>query len=95
MKVGSGWNRYNSLRGHGDFTGDGRTDRTARSATGGCIYLFKGTGKSGTGEGWADFLARDTGGTLSLYPGTGKATSEIFSTPKSVGTDYEQYDTLG
>lgn len=49
VKVGSGWNQYNSVRGHGDFTGDGKTDLIARSKTGGYIYLYKGTGKAGTG----------------------------------------------
>ncbi|MFF6976226.1 trypsin-like serine protease [Streptomyces sp. NPDC008343] len=120
VKVGSGWNQYNSLRGHGDFTGDGRTDLIARSKTGGHVYLFKGTGKAGTGafasrvkvrtwesytafdavgdvtgDGKADFLARNSTGTLYLYPGSGKATSEIFTTARSVGTDYKQYDIFG
>ncbi|MCL8015622.1 trypsin-like serine protease [Streptomyces sp. AS02] len=120
VKVGSGWNQYNSLRGHGDFTGDGKTDLIARSSSGGYIYLFKGTGTAGTGafatrikvrtwstyngfdavgdvtgDGKADFLARNSAGTLYLYPGTGKATSEIFATPKSVGTDFKQYDIFG
>ncbi|MEU8987086.1 trypsin-like serine protease [Streptomyces sp. NPDC048558] len=120
VKVGSGWNQYNSLRGHGDFTGDGRTDLIARSRTGGHVYLFKGTGKGGTGafagrvkvrtwesytafaavgdvtgDGKADFLARNSTGTLYLYPGSGKATSEIFTTARSVGTDYKQYDIFG
>lgn len=122
VKVGSGWNQYNSLRGHGDFTGDGRTDLIARSTSNGSVYLYKGTGKSGagafsgrikvrtwsgttynafdavgdvTGDGKADFLARTPGGTLYLYKGTGKATSEIFATRISVGTDFKQYDIFG
>ncbi|MFC9129700.1 trypsin-like serine protease [Streptomyces sp. NPDC057099] len=120
VKVGSGWNQYNSVRGKGDFTGDGKTDLIARSKSGSHIYLYKGTGKSGsgafsarvkvrswggynafdatgdiTGDGKADFLARTPGGTLYLYPGTGKATSEIFATRKSVGTDFKQYDIFG
>ncbi|MFF9807706.1 trypsin-like serine protease [Streptomyces coeruleorubidus] len=122
VKVGSGWNQYNSLRGHGDFTGDGKTDLIARSKTGGYVYLYKGTGTAGsgafssrikvrtwssttynafdatgdiTGDGRADFLARTPGGTLYLYKGTGKATSEIFATRISVGTDFKQYDIFG
>ncbi|ELS56515.1 trypsin-like serine protease [Streptomyces viridochromogenes] len=122
VKVGSGWNQYNSLRGHGDFTGDGRTDLIARARSNGYVYLYKGTGKSGTaafssrikvrtwsntlynafdavgdvsGDGRADFLARTPGGTLYLYKGTGKATSEIFATRISVGTDFKQYDIWG
>ncbi|MFH8495163.1 trypsin-like serine protease [Streptomyces coeruleorubidus] len=122
VQVGSGWNQYNSVRGKGDFTGDGKTDLIARSKTGGTIYLYKGTGKAGTGafssrvkvrtwssttynafdatgditgDGRADFLARTPGGTLYLYKGTGKATSEIFATRISVGTDFKQYDIFG
>ncbi|MFJ4981063.1 trypsin-like serine protease [Streptomyces coeruleorubidus] len=122
VKVGSGWNQYNSVRGKGDFTGDGKTDLIARSKTGGTIYLYKGTGTAGsgafssrvkvrtwssttynafdatgdiTGDGKADFLARTPGGTLYLYKGTGKATSEIFATRISVGTDFKQYDIFG
>ncbi|GAB2726251.1 trypsin-like serine protease [Streptomyces bullii] len=49
VKVGSGWNQYNSLRGHGDFTGDGKTDLIARGKSNGYVYLYKGTGKSGSG----------------------------------------------
>ncbi|WP_369193871.1 trypsin-like serine protease [Streptomyces djakartensis] len=120
VKVGSGWNQYNSVRGKGDFTGDGKTDLIARAKSGSALYLYKGTGKSGsgafsarvkvrtwdgynafdapgdvTGDGKADFLARTPGGTLYLYAGTGKATSEIFATRKSVGTDFKQYDIFG
>jgi hypothetical protein len=122
VKVGTGWNQYNSLRGHGDFTGDGKTDLIARGSSNGYMYLYKGTGKSGTGafstrikvrtwpsttynafdavgditgDGRADFLARTPGGTLYLYKGTGKATSEIFATRISVGTDFKQYDIWG
>jgi len=120
VSVGTGWNQYNSLRGKGDFNGDGKTDLIARSKSNSYVYLYKGTGKSGsgafsgrvkvrewggynafdapgdvTGDGKADFLARTPGGTLYLYPGTGKATSEIFATRISVGTDFKQYDIFG
>ena len=47
-----------------------------------------------TGDGKADFLARTPAGVMYLYPGTGKGTSEIFGTPKSVGTDYKQWDII-
>ncbi|MEU9334435.1 trypsin-like serine protease [Streptomyces sp. NPDC048290] len=120
VKVGSGWNQYNVVLGHGDFTGDGRTDLIARAKTGSAVYLYKGTGKSGsaafaprikvrtwagfdafaavgdiTGDGKADLLARTPAGKLSLYPGTGKATSEIFATAITIGTDFKQYDIFG
>ncbi|MEU6275804.1 trypsin-like serine protease [Streptomyces populi] len=123
VQVGTGWNQYNSVRGHGDFTGDGKADLLARQSSTGDLYLYKGTGKTGsgafssrikvrsawtgynafdavgdiTGDGKADFLARSSGstGTLYLYAGTGKATSEIFSTRKSVGTGFQAYDIFG
>lgn len=120
VQVSTGWSQYNSVRAHGDFTGDGKADLIARSSSGSYIYLYKGTGKTGsgafstrikvrtwadynafdapgdvTGDGKADFLARTPGGTLYLYKGTGKATSEIFATRISVGTDFKQYDIFG
>ncbi|MFF3893514.1 trypsin-like serine protease [Streptomyces sp. NPDC001812] len=49
VKAGSGWNQYNSVRGHGDFNGDGKTDLIARHKSTGAVYLYKGTGKAGTG----------------------------------------------
>ncbi len=49
VKVGSGWNQYNSVRGKGDFNGDGKTDLIARSKSGSYLYLYKGTGKAGSG----------------------------------------------
>lgn len=119
--TGTGWNQYNTLRGKGDFNGDGKADLIARNKSTGAIYLYKGTGKASapfsarvkvrtwsnttynafdaigdiTGDGKADFLARTPGGTLYLYKGTGKATSEIFATRISVGTDFKQYDIFG
>lgn len=49
VKVGTGWSTYNAVIGHGDFTGDGKADLIARTKTGSNVYLYKGTGKSGTG----------------------------------------------
>ncbi|CAM5462366.1 hypothetical protein SGLAM104S_06036 [Streptomyces glaucescens] len=49
VQFGSGWNQYNQLRGHGDFTGDGRTDLIARNASNGYVYLYKGLGKTSGG----------------------------------------------
>ncbi|MGW0422124.1 trypsin-like serine protease [Streptomyces sp. NPDC003015] len=49
VRVGGGWSQYNLLLGHGDFTGDGKADVLARNKSTGDLYLYKGTGKSGTG----------------------------------------------
>ncbi|MFJ3797355.1 trypsin-like serine protease [Streptomyces sp. NPDC090088] len=49
VRIGSGWSQYNQLRGVGDFNGDGKADLLARKSTGGDLYLYKGTGKAGTG----------------------------------------------
>ncbi|WP_405478044.1 trypsin-like serine protease [Streptomyces canus] len=49
VRVGGGWSQYNQLLGHGDFTGDGKADVLARNKSTGDLYLYKGTGKSGTG----------------------------------------------
>jgi secreted trypsin-like serine protease len=46
--VRTGWNQYNSVRGHGDFTGDGRADLIARQSGSSDLYLYKGTGKTGS-----------------------------------------------
>ncbi|MFE7899899.1 trypsin-like serine protease [Streptomyces sp. NPDC057424] len=62
VKVGSGWNQYNSVRGKGDFNGDGKTDLIARSKSGSYIYLYKGTGKSGSGAFSARVKVRTWGG---------------------------------
>ncbi|MFJ5263916.1 trypsin-like serine protease [Streptomyces sp. NPDC088387] len=78
VKVGTGWNQYNSVRAHGDFTGDGRTDLLVRSKTGSAVYLYKGTGKAGGGafsarikvRTWAQFNAFDAPGDIT---GDGKA----------------------
>jgi hypothetical protein len=49
VRVGGGWSQYNQLLGHGDLTGDGKADVLARNKSTGDLYLYKGTGKSGTG----------------------------------------------
>ncbi|MFJ9901692.1 trypsin-like serine protease [Streptomyces sp. NPDC101152] len=48
-KVSTGWNQYNALLGHGDFDGDGKTDLIARQKSTGYVYLYRGTGKAGSG----------------------------------------------
>ncbi|MER5179866.1 trypsin-like serine protease [Streptomyces sp. NPDC002896] len=79
VQVGSGWNQYNSVRGHGDFTGDGKADLIARSKSTGDVYLYKGTGKSGSGafssrikvrSSWTGYNAFDAVGDVT---GDGKA----------------------
>ncbi|MFE7627112.1 N-acetylmuramoyl-L-alanine amidase [Streptomyces sp. NPDC057509] len=59
LKVGSGWNQYDSLTGMRDLDGDGKADLIARNAAG-VIYFYKGTGepskpflpKAQIGTGW-------------------------------------------
>ncbi|MFF0783115.1 trypsin-like serine protease [Streptomyces sp. NPDC003720] len=79
VKVSTGWDQYNSVRGHGDFNGDGKADLLARKSSTGDLYLYKGTGKSGTGafsarvkvrSGWTGYNAFDAVGDVS---GDGKA----------------------
>ncbi|MEV6766116.1 trypsin-like serine protease [Streptomyces sp. NPDC051105] len=79
VKVGTGWSQYNQLRGVGDFNGDGKADLLARKSSGGDLYLYKGTGKSGTGlfsarvkvrSGWTGFSTLAAVGDLT---GDGKA----------------------
>ncbi|MEU6220930.1 VCBS repeat-containing protein [Streptomyces sp. NPDC047022] len=43
IKIGSGWNMYDSLVAAGDLTGDGKTDLLARDTTG-VLWLYPGTG---------------------------------------------------
>lgn len=49
VKVSTGWNQYNALLGHGDFNGDGKADLIARNKSTGYVYLYRGTGKAGSG----------------------------------------------
>ncbi|MGW2704222.1 trypsin-like serine protease [Streptomyces sp. NPDC001340] len=79
VSVGTGWNQYNMVRGHGDFTGDGKADLLARQSSTGDLYLYKGTGKSGSGafstrikvrSAWTGYNAFDAVGDVS---GDGKA----------------------
>ncbi|MFI8238564.1 trypsin-like serine protease [Streptomyces sp. NPDC085866] len=79
VSVGTGWNQYNMVRGHGDFTGDGKADLLARKSSTGDLYLYKGTGKSGSGafsarievrSAWTGYNAFDAVGDVS---GDGKA----------------------
>ncbi|SHH95378.1 trypsin-like serine protease [Streptomyces sp. 3214.6] len=44
VKNGTGWNQYNVVRGHGDFSFDGKTDLLARNKTTGELFLYKGNG---------------------------------------------------
>ncbi|MFE5630357.1 FG-GAP-like repeat-containing protein [Streptomyces sp. NPDC056470] len=48
--VGSGgWNSFNALVRHGDFSRDGREDVIAREASTGKLWLYPGTGSGGLG----------------------------------------------
>ncbi|MFF4753471.1 trypsin-like serine protease [Streptomyces sp. NPDC002514] len=58
VQVGPGWNQFNMVRGHGDFNGDGKADLLARKSSTGDLYLYKGTGKAGTGAFSARVLVR-------------------------------------
>ncbi|MFG2435232.1 trypsin-like serine protease [Streptomyces sp. NPDC048508] len=78
VQVGTGWSQYNSVRGHGDFTGDGKADLIARSKSGSYVYLYKGTGRTGSGafssrikvRTWSTYDAFDAVGDVT---GDGKA----------------------
>ncbi|MEU0332532.1 trypsin-like serine protease [Streptomyces sp. NPDC006193] len=79
VQAGTGWNQYDMVRGHGDFTGDGRADLLARASGSGDLYLYKGTGRSGTGafaarikvrSAWTGYNAFDAVGDVS---GDGRA----------------------
>ncbi|WP_329035814.1 trypsin-like serine protease [Streptomyces sp. NBC_01725] len=46
VNSGTGYQVYNQVRGHGDFTNDGKTDLLVRRGGTNALYLVKGTGKS-------------------------------------------------
>ncbi|MFC7220548.1 trypsin-like serine protease [Streptomyces polyrhachis] len=46
VTAGSGYQGYNSFRGHGDLTVDGKADVLARRSSDGAMVLLRGTGKA-------------------------------------------------
>jgi secreted trypsin-like serine protease len=78
IEVGTGWNQYNSFSAHGDFTGDGKPDLIVRKSSNSYMYLYKGTGKAGSGafssrihvRTWSGYNAFDAVGDIT---GDGKA----------------------
>ncbi|WP_327401286.1 trypsin-like serine protease [Streptomyces sp. NBC_01288] len=75
-------------------SGSGAFAARVKVRTWGSYNAFDAVGDF-TGDGKADLLIRNASNVLYLYPGTGKATSEIFGTPKSLGTGFQQYDIFG
>lgn len=75
-------------------SGSGAFAARVKVRTWGSYNAFDSVGDF-TGDGKADLLIRNASGSLYVYPGTGKATSEIFGTPKSLGTGFQQYDIFG
>ncbi|WP_323961353.1 hypothetical protein GC088_05905 [Arthrobacter sp. JZ12] len=63
LRVGSGWNGFNSIVAPGDFNGDQRMDLLAREAATGAMWLYPGNGAGGwlprarVGSGWNGFSA--------------------------------------
>ena len=61
VRIGTGWNRFNTVLSPGDFTGDGKNDILARTPAG-KLYLYPGNGNGGfatgpkiIGSGWNRF----------------------------------------
>ncbi|MFI9584826.1 hypothetical protein ACIHCQ_23955 [Streptomyces sp. NPDC052236] len=75
VRVGTGWDTYNSVRGTGDVTKDGHADLIARD-TSGVLWLYEGTGveskpfaaRTKVGSGWGVYNAM-TGGVDSTNDG--------------------------
>ncbi|MCS0635568.1 FG-GAP-like repeat-containing protein [Streptomyces sp. LP05-1] len=81
-----GWNAFDSLVRHGDFTGDGREDVLAREASTGKLWLYSGTGTGSLGArkllggGW-NAMSRIVGaGDL-----TGDGRADVLAVEKSTG----------
>ncbi|MGR8008274.1 trypsin-like serine protease [Streptomyces hypolithicus] len=78
VKVGTGWSQFNSVRGNGDFTGDGKADLITRKSGTSEMFLYKGTGKAGSGafaakqkvRTWSGYNAFDAAGDVT---GDGRA----------------------
>ncbi|MFI0937588.1 FG-GAP repeat domain-containing protein [Streptomyces sp. NPDC021020] len=78
LKVGSGWNTYDTIVGARDLTGDGAADLIARDSTG-ALWLYAGTGATSApffaartkiGDGWSGYRTLTAAGDLS---GDGRA----------------------
>ncbi|MFG2560546.1 FG-GAP-like repeat-containing protein [Streptomyces sp. NPDC048496] len=86
--VGSGgWNAFNALTRHGDFSRDGREDVIAREAATGKLWLYPGTGTGGLGArkligsgGWNAMSRIVAFGDLS-----GDARADLLAVEKSTG----------
>ncbi|MFB6901542.1 FG-GAP-like repeat-containing protein [Streptomyces hydrogenans] len=86
--VGSGgWNAFNAIVRHGDFSRDGREDVLAREASTGKLWLYPGTGSGGLGTrkllgsgGWNSMSRIAAFGDLS-----GDARADLLAVEKSTG----------